>query len=81
MLDGRDTGVDRVDTAQCGSLVAQDVAVCPADPGRGCPADPANHSSSRLGLGHHASRAQGRRLRSRVPDRLKPNLAPPAAPA
>ncbi|CKU11127.1 Uncharacterised protein [Mycobacterium tuberculosis] len=61
MLDGRDTGVDRVDTAQCGSLVAQDVAVCPADP--------ANHSSSRLGLGHHASRAQGRRLRSRVPDR------------
>lgn len=27
MLDGRDTGVDRVDTAQCGSLVAQDVAV------------------------------------------------------
>ncbi|WP_151068846.1 hypothetical protein, partial [Mycobacterium tuberculosis] len=26
MLDGRDTGVDRVDTAQCGSLVAQDVA-------------------------------------------------------
>ncbi|COX32122.1 Uncharacterised protein [Mycobacterium tuberculosis] len=36
--------------------------MCPADPGRGCPADPANHSSSRLGLGHH-------RLRSRVPDR------------
>ncbi len=42
MLDGRDI----MPTSPSAAPRGPDVAVCPADPGRGCPADPANHPAA-----------------------------------